>query len=74
MHEDLVIRPSSVLAVKAAANTFLFGGKAALRNMLEKQHNEAPQSLQIYAVDTNGQELLGRSISSDTLQRINDSG
>ena len=28
VQDDLVIRPSSVLAVKAAANTLLFGGKA----------------------------------------------
>ena len=73
VQDDLVIRPSSVLAVKAAANTLLFGGKAALRNMLQEQQAEAPNSLQVYAVDIAGKELLGRSLSADTLQRVRDS-
>ncbi|SEA33119.1 two-component system, OmpR family, sensor kinase [Thiothrix caldifontis] len=70
IEKDVVIRPSSVLAVKAAANTFLYGGTAAMRNMLQEQRDEAPQGLQIYAVDPNGKELLERTVSDDTLQRV----
>ncbi|MEZ5451497.1 MAG: ATP-binding protein [Thiothrix sp.] len=70
MDKEVVIRPSSVLAVKAAANTFLYGGTAAMRNMLQEQKDEAPGSLQIYAVDAAGKELLGREVSADTLQRV----
>lgn len=73
MDKEVVIRPSSILAVKAAANTFLFGGKEALRNMLQEQKDEAPSNLQIYAVDEQGTELLGREVSADTLQRVRSS-
>ncbi|MEB4591592.1 ATP-binding protein [Candidatus Thiothrix sp. Deng01] len=73
VEKDVVIRPSSILAVKAAANTFLYGGAAALHNMLQEQRDEAPGDLQIYAVDVDGKELLGRAVSSDTLQRVRDS-
>lgn len=70
MEKDVVIRPSSVLAIKAAANTFLYGGTEALRNMLQEQKDEAPRDLQVYAVDAAGQELLGRTVSADTLERV----
>ncbi len=70
MKKDIVIQPSAILAVKAAANTFLYGGVEAMRNMLQEQKDEAPHDLQIYAVDTSGKDLLGRSVSEDTLQRI----
>jgi two-component system OmpR family sensor kinase len=72
MEKEVVIRPSSVLAVKAAANTFLYGGTQALRNMLQEQQDEAPRDLQVYAVDSTGKELLGRTVSDDTLQRVRD--
>ena len=70
MEKDVVIRPSSIIAVKAVANTFLYGGKEAMRNMLQEQRDDAPQDLQIYAVDPNGKELLERTVSDDTLQRV----
>lgn len=70
MEKDVVIRPHSVIAVKAAANTFLYGGTPALRNMLQEQKDEAPRDLQVYAVDSNGAELLGRTVSADTLERV----
>ncbi|UJS22619.1 ATP-binding protein [Thiothrix winogradskyi] len=70
MEKDVVIRPSSIIAVKAVANTFLYGGKEAMRNMLQEQRDDALQDLQIYAVDTNGKELLERTVSDDTLQRV----
>ncbi|QTR44578.1 HAMP domain-containing protein [Thiothrix litoralis] len=70
MEKEVIVRPSSILAVKAAANTFLYGGTAALRNMLQEQKDEAPEELQIYAVDANGKELLERAVSDDTLQRV----
>ncbi|SKA90733.1 two-component system, OmpR family, sensor kinase [Thiothrix eikelboomii] len=68
--EDVVIRPSSILSVQAAANTFRFGGKEAVYNMLLEQSQEAPAHLQVYAVDANHQELLGRSVPASTLERI----
>ena len=70
--DDVVVRPSAILAVKAAANTFRFGGQPALVNMLQEQQREAPFNLQVYAVNPQGQELLGRSVSADTLQRVRD--
>lgn len=70
MENDVVIRPHSILAVKAAANTFLYSGTPALRNMLQEQKDEAPQDLQVYAVDPSGKELLGRTVSADTLERV----
>lgn len=68
--EDVVIRPSSILSVQAAANTFRFGGKEAVYNMLLEQSQEAPEILQVYAVDSTNKELLGRSVPDATLQRI----
>lgn len=68
--EEVVIRPSSVLAVKAAANTFLFGGTDALRNMLREQQAEAPEDLKVYAVNSRGEELLGRTVSQETLAKV----
>lgn len=68
--EDVVIRPSSILSVQAAANTFRFGGKDAVSNMLQEQNQEAPANLQVYAVDANNKELLGRSVPTAMLQRI----
>lgn len=70
MEKDVVIRPSSILAVKAAANTFLYGGTDAMRNMLQEQKDQAPGDLQIYAVDASGKEMLGRAVSDDTLKRV----
>lgn len=68
--EDVVIRPSSILSVQAAANTFRFGGKDAVYHMLLEQSKEAPESLRVYAVDAGNQELLGRSVPEAMLQRI----
>lgn len=70
MEKEVVIRPSSILAVKAVANTFLYGGTGAMRNMLKEQQDDAPRNLQVYAVDQTGKELLGRAVSDDTLKRV----
>jgi two-component system OmpR family sensor kinase len=70
VEEDLVIRPSSVREVRAAANTLRFGGKEALRNLLLEQQQNAPENLQVYAVDATGKEMLGRTVLADTLDRI----
>ena len=70
---DVVIRPSSILSVQAAANTFRFGGQTAVYNMLLEQSQEAPENLQVYAVDTSNHELLGRSVPTTTLERIRNS-
>lgn len=58
------------MAIWAAANTYVFAGKAALTNLLQEQQQEAPASAQVYAVDDKGQELLGRSIASDIVERV----
>lgn len=71
--EDVVIRPSSILSVQAAANTFRFGGQAAVYNMLLEQSQEAPENLQVYAVDANNKELLGRAVPAAALARIRNS-
>lgn len=71
--EDVVIRPSSILSVQAAANTFRFGGQAAVYNMLLEQSQEAPKNLQVYAVDANNKELLGRAVPAAALARIRNS-
>lgn len=71
--EDVVIRPSSILSVQAAANTFHFGGQAAVYNMLLEQSQEAPENLQVYAVDANNKELLGRAVPAAALARIRNS-
>jgi len=71
--EDVVIRPSSVLSVQAAANTFRFGGKEAVQNMLLEQSKEAPENLQVYAVNASNQELLGRIVPAAMLERIRNS-
>lgn len=68
--EDVVIRPSSILSVQAAANTFRFGGKDAVTNMLVEQSQEAPENLQVYAVDSSNQELLNREVPAAMLERI----
>jgi two-component system OmpR family sensor kinase len=71
LEEDLIIRPSSVREIRAAANTLRFGGKEALRNLLlEQQQQNAPEVLQVYAVDSSGKEILGRTVLPDTLDRI----
>lgn len=67
---DLSQQPSSIMAIRAAANTYVFAGKTALTNLLQEQQQEAPASAQVYAVDDKGQELLGRSIASDIVERI----
>ena len=67
---DLSQQPSSIMAIRAAANTYVFAGKTALTNLLQEQQQEAPASAQVYAVDDNGQELLGRSIASDIVERV----
>lgn len=70
---DVVIRPSSILSVQAAANTFRFGGQEAVYNMLLEQSQEAPENLQVYAVDANNKELLGRAVPEAALARIRNS-
>lgn len=70
---DLVIRPSSVLAVKAAANTFMFAGTDALRNFLLEQLQEAPDNLKVYAVNTLNKELLNRAVSRELLEQVRNS-
>lgn len=70
LRSEVVIHPSSVLAVKAAANTLRHGGVAALKEFLSEQRAEAPDNLQIYAVDDNGEELLGRPVSNETLKKV----
>ena len=67
---DLSQQPSSIMAIRAAANTYVFAGKTALTNLLQEQQQEAPASAQVHAVDDKGQELLGRSIASDIVERI----
>lgn len=68
MSDNLVVRPSSFIAVQAAANTLRYGGVDALRGMLTDQKDSAPASVQVYAVDAQGNELLKRDVPAETLK------
>lgn len=67
---QLIAQPSSIVSIKAAANTLIYGGKSALLNLLKEQHAEAPKSMQIYVLDQNNHELLGRAVDQATLQAV----
>lgn len=70
LENQLVANPLSIIAIKAAALTFKHGGTAALTQMLTEQEAEAPATLQIYALDRDNRELLGRTVSNDTIQAV----
>lgn len=67
MTTNLVVRPASFIAVQAAANTLKHGGIESLRGMLIDQRDSAPEAVQVYAVDAQGNELLNRTVLADTL-------
>lgn len=70
LETELVSLPLSIVTIKAAANTFLYGGQVALENMLREQQREAPNAMQIYALDAYNQEILGRPIPTNTLATV----
>ena len=70
LSEDIVIKPDSILAIKAAANTFRFGGTEAMRSFIREQEQEAPNHVKVYAVDNDGKELLGREVSAEILAMV----
>jgi signal transduction histidine kinase len=55
--------PPAEMAINAAASTLEFGGIKALRRMLENMERH-----RVYAVDEQGNELLGRTVNPLTLQ------
>jgi len=55
---DLDTSPPAEMAINSAAATLEFGGAKALRTMLERMERH-----RVFAVDDNGQELLGRAVS-----------
>jgi two-component system, OmpR family, sensor kinase len=57
--------PPAAFAVDAAAQTLRYGGLPALRALL-KEHN----GMQVYAVDTEGHELLDRATTAALLQQL----
>ncbi|WP_343733214.1 ATP-binding protein [Duganella sp.] len=60
---NLDTSPPAEMAINAAAATLEFGGVKALHRMLESMERH-----RVYAVDEQGQELLGRSVNDRTLQ------
>lgn len=50
--------PPAEMAINSAAATLQFGGADALRGLLEAMHHH-----RVYAVDAQGRELLGRTVS-----------
>lgn len=67
---ELIANPLSIISIKAAALTFKHGGKSALVNLLTEQHEEAPDAMQVYALDPQNRELLGRHVDPLTLQAV----
>ncbi len=67
--DDLMLRPGASLAVQSAASTLRFGGVAALAELLQDQLEHGPAPLRVYAVDSAGQELLGRPVGDSALAR-----
>jgi two-component system, OmpR family, sensor kinase len=57
--------PPAAFAVDAAAQTLRYGGLPALRALL-KEHN----GMQVYAVDTEGHELMDRATTAALLQQL----
>lgn len=70
IEDRIIAQPSSIISIKAAANTLIYGGKPALIQLLKEQDAEAPGTMQIYALDQNDQELLGRALDQATLQAV----
>ncbi|RZT10695.1 Signal transduction histidine kinase [Duganella sp. CF402] len=60
---SLDMSPPAEMAINAAASTLEFGGVKALKRMLENMERH-----RVYAVDEQGQELLGRAVNPRTLQ------
>jgi len=70
LEETIVVHPMSMVAVKAAALTFEHGGSAALTALLREQDQEAPADMQIYALDSTNQELLGRMVEPKLVAQL----
>ena len=62
--EDIDLSPPAAFLVGSAVATLQYGGTPALRSLLENRGQP-----QIYAVDDKDQELLGRKVTSATLER-----
>jgi signal transduction histidine kinase len=60
---SLDMSPPAEMAINAAASTLEFGGVKALKRMLENMERH-----RVYAVDEQGQELLGRVVQPRTLE------
>lgn len=67
---ELIANPLSIISIKAAALTFEYSGTPALVNLLKEQHDEAPDAMQIYALDPQNRELLGRLVDEKTLKAV----
>lgn len=67
MEQGIVVQPVSAISVEAAANTLKFGGLDALKGMLDEQNRNAPERVRVYAVNDADAEVLGRSVSAETL-------
>ncbi|MEW6765497.1 MAG: ATP-binding protein [Pseudomonadota bacterium] len=65
--ENLAIGPRDALLVRTAALTLRHGGVEALRSLLTEWQDE--RGVPVLAVDEAGRELLGRPVTSETIDR-----
>lgn len=61
------IHPATFDAIRSASSTLKYGGVSALKNMLEEQQQYS--RLKVFALDEKGNELLGRTVSTEEKER-----
>lgn len=66
--QDLASGPRAEFLVNAMAATLRHGGVAALRGFLEERRTQGRTP--VYAVDDQGQDVLGRAVPAETLIRV----